>query len=125
MSDTPRTDAEESHGFDEHGGDQVLVSADFARQLERELNEAKRDANNCRQIISTYCDEVDALTKDRNHWKQRAEKAEADSKRLDWLEKNNIRINKPEGIYPWSISISASGECIRQAIDAAMKGEVK
>jgi len=35
MSDTPRTDAEASDGW---SGDAVCVSADFARQLERELN---------------------------------------------------------------------------------------
>ena len=40
MSDTPRTDVEA-----EENGLNRVVSADFARQLERELAEARRDAS--------------------------------------------------------------------------------
>jgi hypothetical protein len=45
MSDTPRTDQEKwNEGFAE------LVTANFARQLERELAEAKKDAERYRWI---------------------------------------------------------------------------
>ena len=45
MSDTPRTDAESCWLFD---GLSEVVTADFARGLERELAEAKRDAERYR-----------------------------------------------------------------------------
>lgn len=48
MSDTPRTDAEPhvtpSEAEDCWIHNEPMVQADFARQLERELNEAKREA---------------------------------------------------------------------------------
>ena len=45
MSDTPRTDVEA-----EENGLNRVVSADFARQLERELAEARRDAERYRWL---------------------------------------------------------------------------
>jgi hypothetical protein len=48
-----------------------------------------------------------------------AEGLKADKERLDWLEANNIRILKSAEFLPYSIEISASGELIRSAIDAA------
>jgi hypothetical protein len=47
MSDTPRTDAEESDGW---VGDALCVPGDFARQLERELNDLRTDAARYRAI---------------------------------------------------------------------------
>ena len=49
MSDTPRTDADIYHlyGMPYHVPHQ-LVKADFARQLERELAEAKREIESLR-----------------------------------------------------------------------------
>jgi hypothetical protein len=78
---TPRTDAEE---YPEGEGQSFqVVSADFARTLERELN---------------------------------AERA-----RLDWLRDNveEIYSKDQHGI------VYLSGENIRDAIDAAMKGDAK
>lgn len=37
------------------------VPADFARQLERELNEAKRSDLDCRQILDTYSNQEGTL----------------------------------------------------------------
>ena len=47
MSDTPRTDAESCWLFE---GLSEVVTADFARGLERELAEAKRDAEPYREF---------------------------------------------------------------------------
>ena len=46
MSDTPRTDVEA-----EENGLNRVVSADFARQLERELAEARRDASASENVL--------------------------------------------------------------------------
>lgn len=45
---------------------------------------------------------------------------ERDTQRLDWMASHNIRITKPDDAPPWIGPISASGEYIRDAIDAAM-----
>lgn len=67
-------------------GHRPTVPADFARTLERQRDESRKD-----------------------------------TERLDWLEANNVRIAKPDGCPPHSVTISASGEMIREAIDAARK----
>jgi hypothetical protein len=51
MSDTPRTEDAIANVGDA-GFDDDLVSADFARQLERELNEAKADRQRLREALS-------------------------------------------------------------------------
>lgn len=52
---------------------------------------------------------------------ERIEAAIKDGDRLDWLEANNVRISKTSDCPPWDLCISASGEFIRSAIDAARK----
>jgi chromosome segregation ATPase len=47
-------------------------------QLKRELEDAKKDVLDCRQIITTYCEEVDALNSELTSTKKALEKAEAD-----------------------------------------------
>ena len=45
MSDTPRTDEAITYKYESDGRDwEHVVPADFARHLERELNEARKDA---------------------------------------------------------------------------------
>ena len=70
MSDTPRTDAVANKAWISADKQVEQVPADFASTLERELNE---------QIKATtrYAEINGALELDRDHWKQRAEKAEA------------------------------------------------
>ena len=57
MSDTPRTDAESCWLFE---GLSEVVTADFARGLERELAEAKRDAERWAELIEA-AKEVDRI----------------------------------------------------------------
>lgn len=50
MSETPRTDSETWKPFDTEAGcdmDCEVVDADFARQLERELNQLRHPLVNC------------------------------------------------------------------------------
>lgn len=57
MSDTPRTEKSISEGYRFTGDDGVreFVPADFARQLERELNEAR--AQNAKLVSDIYAHE--------------------------------------------------------------------
>ena len=104
MSTTPRTDAvqflDQSDYHDPSAVD-WFVRAYFARELETELDAALAELG--KMFLSA------AETADRNvELRRRAEKAEADTARLDWLEK--------EALEDWGIrSIN------RAAIDAAMK----
>ena len=96
MSDTPRTDA--ARGF--HDMD-TAVSAEDMAQLETELADAKLDAEDQAKWALRYL--------------ARAEKAEADTARLDWLQSSiSLHVN----------SIALRGD-IRDAIDAAMKEGIK
>ena len=77
MSDTPRTDAAETHFS------VGLVPMDFARQLERELNEAKRDIATATDVLTQcnkWAEEAKPLLerggqmeRERDQWKQCAE----------------------------------------------------
>lgn len=64
MSQTPRTDDECFDGEFAMEGDKY-VPADFARQLERELAEARKDARSierrCKAAISVLCEARDAI----------------------------------------------------------------
>lgn len=60
---------------------------------------------------------LDAYT----HLKAERDALLADKERLDWLEQNNVRINKDAKHKPYSAEVSASGHYIRSAIDEAMK----
>ena len=92
MSDTPRTD--------EFGG--PYIHADFARQLERELNEAIRQR--------------DLYLKDRDIVMVQRDQLRADKERLDWLDDHSITQYLVKADFTLSL---------RQNIDAAMKGDAK
>jgi hypothetical protein len=122
MSTTPRTDEQILAYRTEDGSE--LVHASFARQLETELahlndemERLKKDNLNMGHWIGykMYEPEWNSFKKSLeiiDHWQARAEKAEADTARMDWLEKES-----PED---WGIrSIN------RATIDAAMKESSK
>jgi predicted nuclease with TOPRIM domain len=137
QSTTPRTDA--ARGFYDMD---TAVSAEDMEQLETELTEVKANFKEERTFLVAEIKELNAeverLKKDNSdmgtwvgckmlqpewdsfkksleiidHWQARAEKAEADTARMDWLEKES-----PED---WGIrSIN------RATIDAAMKESSK
>jgi hypothetical protein len=58
MSDTPRTDKEAIDGW---SYDAVCVSADFARELERELNIANKQVEGLRKAIENLLASVQPL----------------------------------------------------------------
>jgi len=58
MSATPRTDAAAQDGW---SGDAVAVPVDFARQLERELAEARKEREQWKAQYWAMCDRYDAL----------------------------------------------------------------
>lgn len=157
MSDTPRTDAkrDELNAADCTSAEYLTGFMDFARQLERELQEANNKlaklsrlidlaekANDAQTEIEVACSatfaealayqNAELLKQERDHWKQRAEAAEQDTKRLDWLENldGQIQVN-PEWANKATVDIvkgmllleSFNGVTVRQAIDVAMKGE--
>lgn len=92
-SETPRTDAQAGYGW---SGDAICVSADFARELERELNdciETKDRVAEQRDKLEAECDQlktevqqlgnnynsvneavIEAI-KDRDCWREMAQKA--------------------------------------------------
>jgi len=138
MSTTPRTDA--ARGF--HDMD-TAVSAEDMAQLETELAAAnecvaisnrsaddqmhqKREAQRALAATSLIAEkwEADALryAKNAEYWQARAEKAEADTARLDWLGKASYA-KFYEGPCVWRINgdEKTEGDTLRDAIDAAMK----
>ena len=64
MSDTPRTDDALIHNadlYDQGHGWSNMVEADFARQLERELADAKQQATEARKWSWEMADKLDEL----------------------------------------------------------------
>lgn len=62
MSDTPRTDAETMRDEYDHVDTEFgafapsdTVGADFARQLERELNDATKERDHLKKLITDFC----------------------------------------------------------------------
>ena len=80
MSDTPRTDAEfkrEGHIYIHTGiGAMEYVSLAFARQLERELAEARKDAEKWQRIKE---DEQFSVWRYRNGWDMAISKKDLDA----------------------------------------------
>ena len=97
----------------ELGENEYAVDSSFARELETELASMS--------IIAERW-EADALryAKNAEYWQSRAEKAEADTARLDWLDKNG---REHGGYGPmWRISWEyGQPDTLRAAIDATMK----
>ena len=120
MSDTPRTDAE-CYVVDEFGrGYRKMVSAEFARQLERELRTAQED----NRLLHRCCEDLEEVIKERKEelstlkarmdddrelndwllkqaaaWKQRADQTKrqlasekADAERYRWLRETGASI---------------------------------
>ena len=142
MSDTPETDnnAYECIQRFEMGGSTTAekqsckqgdcVSADFARKLERERDEARNERDDLKirlvlmdefksEILQAYASAIccaghespvkkaELLVNERDELRAELERLKADKARLDWLEKRESM----EGFT-------------RDAIDAAMKGEL-
>ena len=106
MSTTPRTDAaKEKYLTGKMGFYDVLNEA---RELETELAAAKLDAEDQAKWALRYL--------------ARAEKAEADTARIDWLEENMDYIGGGSG-GTYTFFTPADVECgmLRDAIDAARK----
>ena len=112
MSATPRTD-EQVLAYRAEDGSEV-VHASFAAELETELIAMTARAELAEASAKLW--EADALLYANNseYWKARAEKAEADTTRLDWLSVSDVWLDVPttEAFTP---------ETIRAAIDKAMK----
>jgi hypothetical protein len=110
MSDTPRT--EQACGFCDLD---TAVPADFARELERDLNAKDQQLSALRLVCGTTDGNKFETALDRAN--ARIAELEKDKARLDWLEaapKSNTvcSFNKWYG----------GNDTYRQAIDAAMKG---
>lgn len=114
MSDTPRTDyAEKTVWRDSKGNRRETktdtVPAEFARELERELNALKSFALKLDDWNDQLQDQVAELQKDKA--------------RLDWLEEHWERFDSD-----WNCFVHIGGRYvdkysnIREAIDHAMKG---
>lgn len=67
MSDTPRTDEEESDGW---SGDALCVSSSFARQLERELATEKEWSKDCSETIFRLTNELAAEKARADAWSE-------------------------------------------------------
>lgn len=135
-TDTPRTDAMLALC-----SDVPRDMTNFARQLERELTAALERIKSLETVVraqelklteakNLVCDTflngtagkyVGDLMKDRDEWKQRAEAAEQDGKRLDWL----VLIRTTDRAGGNYLEFSWLDKSIRTAIDQAMKGETE
>jgi hypothetical protein len=71
MGDTQRTDAESKLAWKDAINRVEQVPSDFARTLERELNEAKVFAETQRQLIDTAIETNKAIAKDRDKLTQK------------------------------------------------------
>jgi hypothetical protein len=101
MSDTPRTDEMlewvRPCGDDSGPPNEQYVSSDFARQLERELNDAKAENAKLRK----------------------------DKARLDWVQENRADVTESKGMWDCFAPFMRGGICyqksVREAIDLAMQ----
>ena len=109
MSTTPRTDA--ARGFYDMD---TAVSAEDMEQLETELAAAKKRIADCEFVMDHRYKIIERQEQRCNEANARAEKAEADTARLDWLSVSDVWLDVPatEAFTP---------ETIRAAIDLAMK----
>ena len=111
MSDTPRTDKEvfpvETKYGD--GGSELFIDPDFARTLERELNEARAEATRLRALLEETC-------KYAERWIGRAEDAEDDAARY-----RHLCATHP-GCLCFDGEEYADKAALYNAIDTAMKG---
>lgn len=115
MSTTPRTDDVLFCAPLNHSHEEFWVKADFARQLETQL--AVLEADFEKLALSS------AQAADRNvELRSRAERAEADTERLDWLDENMCYNGGGSGgTYTFFTPADVERGMLRDAIDAAMK----
>jgi hypothetical protein len=120
MSTTPRTDEQVLAYRTEDGSD--MVHASFARELETELAAAKKRIADCEFVMAHRYDIIERQEPRCNEANARAEKAEADTARLDWLGKSSYA-KFYEGPCVWRINgdEKTNGDTLREAIDIAMK----
>jgi murein tripeptide amidase MpaA len=113
MSTTPRTDEQVLAYRSEDGSE--FVHASFAEELETELAAAIQISTKYENRYFENCAELAAMT-------ARAEKAEADTARLDWLGKSSYA-KFYEGPCVWRINgdEKTEGDTLRDSIDTAMK----
>ncbi len=64
-SKTPHTDAEASDGW---SGDAICVSADFARQLERELQQILKERDEARQQLKEVQEQLQEYKRPKQRW---------------------------------------------------------
>lgn len=128
MSDTPETD-NHLEATKIAPGANLWASADFARKLERERDEARKERNAAlsdRDAWARMCGAVDcytpstaepyeALKLQRDELRAEVERMKADKARLDWLIEH--------GANDFFEVLSEYPSQARNAIDAAMKGD--
>jgi len=88
QNDTPRTDAAQPQLHSNVGG---WVRADFARELERELTEKTNEVARLKKMVMDAAKRGDEMA---DHWKERAEKAEALIQQLHHLAKQLPKASK-------------------------------
>jgi hypothetical protein len=131
MSDTPRTDAINTYirTRNDYTKTDHEVWREHARTLETELAAANKRIADCeaRAVANTVAAIIEKnaalrYAKNAEYWQSRAEKAEADTARLDWLDEN-MGYNGGGSGGTYTFFTPADVECgmLRDAIDAAMK----
>jgi len=142
-SPTPRTEEQLLTGLD-YRRDGTVVDADFARQLERELTEARAEVERLKNGIVEVEGQTSAtlLKMQERNATLRAQLAalEADKARLDWLDANMTRFicySEPESNGDWyrleywqrelmrKSHEAVAGPDLRSTIDNAMKTGVQ
>jgi hypothetical protein len=93
-----------------------------AEKAERELAAAKKRIADCEFVMAHRYDIIERQEPRCNEANARAEKAEADTARLDWLGKSSYA-KFYEGPCVWRINgdEKTNGDTLREAIDIAMK----
>jgi len=134
MTNTPETDARSAwligHAvvpeWLSRGGEQECVDADFARRLERELDEAREDVALCRDAIAHALDLVAEWEKDHDDDNASAS-ARATRRRLnEALGKAEPRLlyEKPEGQQLFALAWKEL-RCERDALREALRALVR
>lgn len=116
-SDTPRTYAERY--CDEQMA--LIVDADFAEQLERELALAKAYSQ---QVVVNITEEMNGLKAGNARLLRELEELRKDKARLDWLSADGRIAKMSDGWSAWTFQKSgcaAINADVRAAIDAAME----
>jgi hypothetical protein len=97
MSDTPETDSNQYHAdtFTGAGGKTPVVHADFARRLERERDEERKEGEEQARLLGMGSEREAKLIAERNLWRAEAQRwckqaidlegqIEAEIQRLQW-----------------------------------------